>query len=145
MTSILLLSGPNLDELGIRSPEIYGTTSLEQHVERSTALAQQHGFTVVHLQSNFEGELVEAIHAARGVHDAIIINPGALGHYSWSLRDALDAFPGTRIEVHLSNPAGREDFRRTSTLANVVNGTIAGFGSQSYDLAIEAVARLLSA
>jgi 3-dehydroquinate dehydratase II len=141
---ILLLSGPNLDQLGTRSPEIYGTQTLEQHVARFGELAGANGWSVRHVQSNFEGDLIEAVHAATGTAVAIVINAGALTHSSWALADALANFDGVKVEVHLSNPAAREPFRHVSTLAGVVNGTIAGFGATSYDLALEAVRRLLA-
>jgi 3-dehydroquinate dehydratase-2 len=142
---ILLLSGPNLDQLGTRSPEIYGTQTLQEHVDRFTEQANAYGFSVRHLQSNFEGDLIEAVHGAKGTAVAIVLNAGALAHSSWALADALGAFPGVKVEVHLSNPAAREPFRHVSTLAGVVDGTIAGFGATSYDLALEAVRRLLDA
>jgi 3-dehydroquinate dehydratase-2 len=141
---ILLLSGPNLDQLGTRSPEIYGTQTLEQHVARFGELAGASGLSVRHVQSNFEGDLIEAVHAATGTAVAIVINAGALTHSSWALADALANFAGVKVEVHLSNPAAREPFRHVSTLAGVVNGTIAGFGATSYDLALEAVRRLIA-
>jgi 3-dehydroquinate dehydratase-2 len=141
---ILLLSGPNLDELGSRSPEIYGTQTLSEHVDRFTQQATALDFSVRHVQSNFEGDLIEAVHAAQGVSVAIVLNAGALTHTSWALADALNAFKGVKVEVHLSNPAAREPFRHVSTLAGVVSGTIAGFGATSYDLALEAVRRLLA-
>ena len=144
MTTILLLSGPNLDQLGVRSPEIYGTETLDDHVERVRAAAAARGYEVRHRQSNFEGDLIDEIHAAAGTA-AIVINAGALTHTSWALADALASYGGVAIEVHLSNPAAREPFRHTSTLAGVVDGTIAGFRGLSYDLALEAVDRLLSA
>jgi 3-dehydroquinate dehydratase-2 len=142
---ILLLSGPNLDQLGTRSPEIYGTQTLQEHVDRFSEQANAHGFSVRHLQSNFEGDLIEAVHDARGIAVAIVLNAGALTHSSWALADALGAFQGVKVEVHLSNPAAREPFRHVSTLAVVVDGTIAGFGATSYDLALEAVRLLLVA
>jgi 3-dehydroquinate dehydratase-2 len=142
---ILLLSGPNLDQLGTRSPEIYGTQTLQEHVDRFSEQASAHGFSVRHLQSNFEGDLIEAVHDARGIAVAIVLNAGALTHSSWALADALGAFEGVKVEVHLSNPAAREPFRHVSTLAGVVDGTIAGFGATSYDLALEAVRLLLVA
>lgn len=142
---ILLLSGPNLDQLGTRSPEIYGTQTLQEHVDRFTEQASAYGFSVRHLQSNFEGDLIEAVHDAKGTAVAIVLNAGALTHSSWALADALGAFPGVKVEVHLSNPAAREPFRHVSTLAGVVDGTIAGFGAASYDLALEAVRRLSDA
>ncbi|HEY5104439.1 MAG TPA: type II 3-dehydroquinate dehydratase [Acidimicrobiales bacterium] len=140
---ILLLSGPNLDQLGTRSPEIYGTITLDQHVARFSDLAQSGGFSVRHLQSNFEGDLIEAIRDARDTCVAIVLNAGALTHSSWALADALATFEGPKVEVHLSNPAARESFRHVSTLAGAVSGSIAGFGALSYDLAFEAVRRSL--
>jgi 3-dehydroquinate dehydratase-2 len=130
--------------LGTRSPEIYGHQTLAEHVARFSAQATAHGFRVRHLQSNFEGDLIEAVHAANGTAVAIVLNAGALTHSSWALADALGAYEGVKIEVHLSNPAAREPFRHVSTLAGVVNGTIAGFGATSYDLALVAVQRLLA-
>jgi len=141
---ILLLSGPNLDQLGSRSPEIYGTQTLPEHVDRFSRDAKARGFIVRHVQSNFEGDLIEAVHAARDDTAAIVINAGALTHTSWALADALAMFSGVKVEVHLSNPAAREPYRHRSTLAGVVNGSIAGFGAVSYDLALDVVARLLS-
>jgi 3-dehydroquinate dehydratase-2 len=141
---ILLLSGPNLDQLGSRSPEIYGTQTLQGHVDRFSREAEARGFSVHHVQSNFEGDLIEAVHAARDTSAAIVINAGALTHTSWALADALAMFSGVKVEVHLSNPAAREPFRHVSTLAGVVNGSVAGFGATSYDLALDAVTRLLA-
>jgi 3-dehydroquinate dehydratase II len=142
--TILVLSGPNLDLLGTRSPEIYGTTTLAEHVAHFRSLAAAKGFDVRDEQSNFEGDLIEAVHEARGTCVAIVLNAGALTHTSWALRDALATFEGIKIEVHLSNPAAREPFRHISTIAGVVNGTITGFGALGYDLAFEAVERLLA-
>jgi 3-dehydroquinate dehydratase-2 len=140
---VLLLSGPNLNLLGEREPLVYGTDTLEDHVARATAAAEKHGFELDHTQSNHEGALVEAIHGARGVYDAIVINAAALTHYGWSLHDALAAFDGKVVEVHLSNPAARESWRHTSVVTPVADGCISGFGGLGYDLAIEAVARML--
>ena len=142
--TILLLSGPNLDLLGTRSPEIYGTTTLAEHIAHFRGLAEAKGYEVRDEQSNFEGDLIEAVHEARGTCVAIVINAGALTHTSWALADALATFDGVKIEVHLSNPAAREPFRHTSTIAGVVSGTIAGFGALGYDLAFQAVERLVS-
>ena len=143
MREILLLSGPNLDLLGVRSPEIYGTETLDSHVVAVTARAAAAGLGVRHLQSNFEGELIEAVHDARTTAAAIIINAGALTHSSWALADALAIFDGPKIEVHLSNPAARESFRHLSTLAAVVDGSLAGLGALGYVLAVDAVVALL--
>ena len=142
---ILLVSGPNLDLLGTRSPDIYGSMTLDEHVRRFREAASEAGYTVGDVQSNFEGDLIEAIHAARAHADAIVVNLGALTHTSWAICDALAIFEGVKIEVHLSNPAAREPFRHVSTIAGVVNGTIAGFGGLGYDLALVAVRRLLEA
>jgi len=141
---ILLLSGPNLNLLGEREPEVYGTATLEDHAAAATAAAGDHGLTLEHVQSNHEGDLVEAIHGARGRAVAIIVNAGALSHTSWSLHDALAAFDGVVVELHLSNPAAREPFRHTSTIAPVADGCIAGFGGLGYPLAVEAVSRILA-
>ncbi len=140
---VLLLSGPNLDLLGERQPDIYGTATLADHVATATAEAHRHGLVVEHLQSNHEGELVEAAHRARGRCAAIVINAGALTHYGWSLHDALAAFEGPVVELHLSNPSGREPWRQTSVIAPVAAGTVAGFGGDGYRLALDAVAHLL--
>ena len=139
MPSILLLHGPNLNLLGQREPEIYGTATLDDYVARVTTLAAQSGLEVESLQSNHEGDLVDAVHAARGRHDAIIINAGAFTHYAWSIHDALATFTGTVIEVHISNPNAREPWRHTSVIAPVADGTIAGLGLLGYELAVQAV------
>lgn len=143
-SEILLVSGPNLDQLGHREPDVYGTATLDELVTRFTDGAARVGFSVRHVQSNYEGELIEAVHGARGHAAAVVINAGALTHTSWALRDALASFDGVSVEVHLSNPAAREAFRHVSTLAGVVTGTITGFGATGYDLALEAVVRLAS-
>jgi 3-dehydroquinate dehydratase-2 len=137
------LSGPNLDLLGQREPEIYGTATLADHVDRAGASATRLGMVVEHFQSNHEGDLIEAVHGARGRAAAIVVNAGALSHTSWSLHDALASFDGVVVELHLSNPAGREPFRHTSVVAPVADGLVAGFGGLGYELAIEAVRRLL--
>ena len=142
---MVLLSGPNLDLLGDREPEIYGTETLQDHVDAARAAAGSLGYELEHTQSNHEGDLVEAIHAARGRAVAIVVNAGALTHTSWSIHDALAAFDGVVVELHLSNPAAREPFRHTSTIAPVADGCIAGFGALGYPLAVEAAARLLAA
>ncbi len=144
-TLVVLLSGPNLDLLGERQPEVYGTDTLEKLVAEATEEAQGLGLALEHRQSNHEGELVEHVHAARRGAAALIVNAGALSHYSWSLHDALAAFEGVVVELHLSNPAAREPWRHTSVLAPVSDGLIAGFGPLGYRLAVQAVARLLAA
>jgi 3-dehydroquinate dehydratase-2 len=143
MSTILLLSGPNLNLLGQRQPEIYGTATLDDHVDAARKAAADHGLEIEHLQSNHEGDLVDAIHAARGRCGAIVINPGAFTHYAWAIHDALAAFDGPVVEIHLSNPNAREPWRHTSVVAPVATGSIMGFGGDSYRLAITAVAHLL--
>lgn len=140
---MLLLSGPNLNLLGEREPAIYGTATLEDHVASARAVAEDCGVYLDHTQSNSERDLVEAIHAARGRCQAIVINAGAFTHYAWSIADALSAFDGVVVELHLSNPNAREPWRHTSVIAPVCHGTIAGFGGLGYQLAILAVARML--
>lgn len=142
---VSLLSGPNLNLLGQREPHLYGTATLDDHVAAARAAAAGHGLEIEHLQSNREAELVEAVHAARNRCAAIVINPGAFTHYSWAIHDALAAFSGPVIELHLSNPNRREAWRHTSVVSPVAAGLICGFGGHGYTLAIEAVARLLQA
>lgn len=140
---VLLLSGPNLNLLGEREPAVYGTATLEDHVAAARAQAEAHGLELEHLQSNAEGPLVDAVHQARGRAAAIIVNAGAITHYGWSLHDALSAFDGPVVELHLSNPNAREAWRHTSVVAPVATGTIQGFGGHGYRLAVDAVADLL--
>ena len=142
---VLLISGPNLNLLGEREPEVYGTATLDDHVAAAAAAADERDLDLEHVQSNHEGDLVEAIQGARGRAVAIVINAGALSHTSWSLHDALAAFDGVVVELHISNPAAREPFRHVSTIAPVADGSIAGFGGLGYPLAIEAVDRILAA
>jgi 3-dehydroquinate dehydratase-2 len=141
---ILLLSGPNLNLLGQREPEVYGTATLADHVEAARAAAAEAGFALEHVQSNHEGELIDLIHAARHRCAAIIINPGAFTHYAWGLHDALAAFDGPVIEVHLSHPDAREPWRRTSVVAPVATGGITGLGGQGYALAVRALTHILT-
>ena len=142
LTSILLIHGPNLNLLGTREPEVYGQATLADHVSTVVATASGHGISVEHIQTNTEGEMVNAIHSAKGKADGIIVNAGAFTHYSWAVHDALKSYPGNVIEVHLSNPGAREQFRHVSVLAPVVNGTISGFGGLGYALAVEALVEL---
>jgi len=142
---VLLVSGPNLNLLGERQPEVYGNATLDDHVTAARSAAEDLGLTLEHVQSNHEGDLVEAIQGARGRAVAIIINAGALSHTSWSIHDALASFDGVVVELHITNPAAREPFRHTSTIAPVADGCIAGFGGLGYPLAVEAVARLIAA
>ncbi len=143
MAIISLLHGPNLNLLGQREPHIYGSATLDDYVAATTAAAAPHGHEIEAFQSNHEGALVDAIHAARGRAAAIIINPGAFTHYAWSIHDALSAFAGPILEVHISNPNAREPWRHTSVVAPVATGSIMGLGIHGYALAVEAIARRL--
>jgi 3-dehydroquinate dehydratase-2 len=140
--TVLLLHGPNLNLLGTREPAIYGTATLDDHLAAFTK-ALDGSATVEHCQSNHEGELVDAINGARGRCAAIVINGGAFTHYSWAIHDALSAYDGPVVEVHLSNPDAREPWRHTSVISPVATGTIAGFGGHGYVLAAHAVRELL--
>ena len=139
---VLVLNGPNLNLLGERQPLIYGSATLDDLMAAAAEAADRLGLALEHRQSNHEGELVDAIHAARGRCAALIVNAGALTHYSWSLRDALATFEGPVIEVHISNPHAREAYRHKSYVAMAAKGTIAGFGAFGYELALEAAATL---
>ncbi len=140
---VLLLSGPNLTLLGERQPLIYGTSTLADLVALAEAEAASHGLALEHVQSDAEVDLVRAVHGARGRAAAIVVNAAALTHYGWSLSDALRTFEGPVVELHISNPEAREPWRRTSVVAPVATGTIAGFGPHGYRLAVVAVAALL--
>jgi 3-dehydroquinate dehydratase-2 len=143
VTTILLLSGPNLNLLGQREPHFYGTTTLDELVALARESAAKLGHELEHVQSNHEGALVDAIHEARGRCGAIVVNAGAFSHYAYAITDALAMFDGPKIEVHLSNPYARERWRHRSVLSPVVDGTITGLKSTGYRLAIEAAAELL--
>lgn len=139
MNKILVLHGPNLNLLGKREPEIYGAVTLEQINEQLQAKAKQAGLALDCMQTNHEGELVDAIQVAEGKYAFIILNAAAFTHYSIALRDALAAVTVPAIEVHLSNIHKREEFRHHSVIAPVVMGQICGFGADSYLIALEAV------
>jgi 3-dehydroquinate dehydratase-2 len=140
---VVLLSGPNLDLLGDREPEIYGYQHLADHVAEAVDEGRRLGLAVEHHQSNHEGALIEEIHRARKRAAALIVNAGALSHTSWAMHDALASFEGAVVELHLSNPAAREPYRHTSVLASAADGLISGFGGLGYRLAVIAVGRLL--
>ncbi|KLR60250.1 3-dehydroquinate dehydratase [Actinobacteria bacterium IMCC26207] len=141
--SLLVLSGANLQLLGSRQPEIYGSATLEDHMSAARDEARGLGFSLESLQSNHEGDLVDAIGKARSVHDAIIINPGAFTHYSWAIHDALAACEFPIIEVHLSNPHRREAWRHLSVVSSVATAVIMGLGASGYPMAVRAAAALL--
>ena len=143
--TILLLSGPNLNLLGEREPEIYGTTTLADLVDIATNTAAERGYEVEHLQSNREGDLVEAIHGARDRCDAVVLNAGAFTHYSFALADALATFTGVKVELHISNPEAREHWRHDSVISPYMTATMAGFGAAGYGLAVEGAVALLAA
>jgi 3-dehydroquinate dehydratase-2 len=143
MATILLVSGPNLNLLGDREPDVYGTDTLDELVGDARAVAEGHGHVLEHIQSNHEGDIIDAVQRARDRCAAIVINPGAFTHYSYAIADALAAFPGPTVELHVSNPSAREAWRRTSVVAPVVTGTVAGFGRDGYRLALEATVTLL--
>jgi 3-dehydroquinate dehydratase-2 len=134
--TFLVLHGPNLNLLGRRQPEIYGTTTLDEIDEALRQAATERKFEITAFQSNYEGALVDHIQRYGWVTSGIIINPGALTHYSIALRDALAAVPAPAIEVHLSNIAARESFRHHSVISAVAHGTIAGLGASGYVLAL---------
>lgn len=143
-STVLVLNGPNLNLLGSRQPEVYGTSTLDDHLAALKTEAKNHGFIVESVQSNSASKLIDEIHRARGRCTAIIINPGAFTHYAWSISDALAAFDGPIVEVHLSNPAARESWRHVSVVAPVAIGTISGFGGYGYVLAMQAIATHLA-
>ncbi len=139
MVKVSLIHGPNLNLLGLREPEFYGRDSFDELNRKIKQRAQQLDIEVRILQSNHEGEIVDALHDARTWADAVILNAGALTHYSYSLRDAITAVRLPTIEVHLSNIHAREEFRHHSVIASVVSGQIVGLGTMSYLLALDAV------
>jgi 3-dehydroquinate dehydratase II len=139
---ILVIHGPNLNLLGQREPEIYGRVTLAQIDAELTSLASELGVSVDTFQSNSEGALVDRIQAARGQYEALVINPAAYTHTSIAIRDAIQMLGIAVVEVHLSNVYRREPFRHHSTIADVVDGRIMGFGADSYYLALRAAAVL---
>ena len=140
---VLILNGPNLSRLGSREPDVYGTTSYDGLVERCSQWAAEVGFDAEVRQTDDEAQLIDWLHDAADSGTPVVLNPAAFTHYSYALRDACAALRAPLIEVHLSNPAAREVFRHTSVIAGVANGTIAGFGVDSYRLALIALARLV--
>ena len=137
---VLVLNGPNLGRLGSREPDVYGSTSYAGLVERCTALGRELGFTVEVRETNDEAELIRWLHEAADGKLPVVINPGAFTHYSYAMRDAASQRTAPLIEVHISNPHAREEFRHTSVISAVASGTIAGFGIGSYELALRALA-----
>lgn len=144
MTRVLVLNGPNLGRLGTREPDIYGSTTHDELTEICRGTGMELALDVEVRQTDSEAELVGWLHEAADARIPVILNAGAFTHYSYALRDALAQVPAPTIEVHLSNPAAREEFRHTSVIAAVVTGSISGFGVESYRLALRAVAQRLS-
>lgn len=142
---VTLLNGPNLNLLGLRQPEIYGREMLDDVAARVSDLAEELGLTLRALQSNHEGQLVDWIHEARGKSAGIIINPGAYSHTSIAILDALNAYDGPVLEVHISNIHKREAFRHHSYISARADGVIAGCGTDGYLLALRRIASILKA
>jgi 3-dehydroquinate dehydratase II len=141
---ITLLNGPNLNLLGLRQPEVYGRQTLDDVASAVADLAEELGLRVKALQSNHEGQLVDWIQEARGTSAGIIINPGAYSHTSIAILDALNAYDGPVLEVHISNIHKREAFRHHSFVSQRADGVIAGFGTEGYLLALRRMASLLA-
>ena len=140
MTRVLVLNGPNLGRLGSREPEVYGSASYDDLVAACTEGGKELDLDVEVRQTDDEAELVRWLHEAADAGIPVVLNPAAFTHYSYALRDACAQLTAPLIEVHLSNPAAREEFRHTSVVAGVATGTIAGFGVDSYLLALRALA-----
>ena len=141
---VLVLNGPNLGRLDIRDSSIYGDMNYAQLVSQIESAAKTHGFVADVRQSNDEAEIITWLHEAADANLPVIINPAAFTHYSYAIRDAAEMVKSPLIEVHLSNPLSREEFRHTSVISGVANGTIGGFGPNSYVLALSALKALLS-
>ena len=141
MREVYVLNGPNLNRLGTREPEIYGSMTFAQLADLCVATAGELGFRAQVRQTNEEAQLIGWLHEAADGEIPVILNPAAFTHYSYALRDACAMLTAPLIEVHLSNPLAREEFRHTSVVSGVATGTIAGFGATSYVLALEALAR----
>jgi 3-dehydroquinate dehydratase-2 len=141
---VLVLNGPNLGRLDIRDSSIYGDMNYGQLVSQIESAAKTHGFVADVRQSNDEAEIITWLHEAADANLPVIINPAAFTHYSYAIRDAAEMVKAPLIEVHLSNPLSREEFRHTSVISGVANGTIGGFGPNSYVLALIALKALLS-
>ena len=144
MTRVLVVNGPNLGRLGSREPEVYGSSTHDDLVSLCLEAGAELGLDVEVRQSDSESELVGWIHEAADASTPVVLNPAAFTHYSYALRDACAQLTAPLIEVHLSNPAAREEFRHTSVIGAVATGTIAGFGASGYDLAVAALVGLLS-
>ena len=140
--NLLVLNGPNIARLGVSEPAVYGTTTWQQLREAVIDYAAARGFEADVRQTDSEAELIGWLHEAADAEVPVILNPAAFTHYSYGVRDAAAQLSAPLIEVHISNPAAREEFRHTSVIAGVATGTIAGFGVTSYLLAVDAVVAL---
>lgn len=141
--SILIMNGPNLNLLGTRQPEVYGPTTLADIEALCAAKAQDLGIEMTFTQTNHEGAIIDALHAARGVHEGVVLNAGAYTHTSVALMDAISSAMVPVVELHLSNIHAREEFRHKSFIAPVAIGQICGFGAAGYPLAIDALVSYL--
>jgi 3-dehydroquinate dehydratase-2 len=141
MAKLMILNGPNLDKLGTREPEIYGSLTLKDIEAECRDRASKHNFEIDFRQSNSETDLIEWLHEAATNKNPVIFNPAAFTHYSVAIRDAAALLNAPLIEVHISNPIAREEFRHTSLISGLALGTISGFGLNSYLLAIDALAQ----
>ncbi|TDB86587.1 type II 3-dehydroquinate dehydratase [Actinomadura sp. KC216] len=143
-TRVLVLNGPNLRRLGVREPDVYGTTTLDGIAALCRDAGRRLDLSVEVRQTDDEAEMLRWVHEAADGRVPMVVNPAAFTHYSYSLRDALAQRTAPLVEVHISNPAAREEFRHTSVVAGVATGTIAGFGPMSYVLALQAIADLIA-
>ena len=143
MPHVYVLNGPNLGRLGTREPDVYGRMTFAELSDDIVRTAEGLGLTATVLQTDSEAELIGWLHRAQDEQSAVVLNPAAFTHYSYAVRDACAMVTTPLIEVHLSNPAAREEFRHTSVVSAVAKGTLAGFGADSYRLALRAVATLL--
>jgi 3-dehydroquinate dehydratase-2 len=141
VTTVYVLNGPNLGRLGTRQTDVYGLISYADLVESCERIGKDLGLEVVAKQTDAEHEMLAWLHAAADERAPVVLNPGAWSHYSYALRDACAMLTTPLVEVHLSNPAAREEFRHVSVVSGVATGTIAGFGVESYRLALEAISR----
>lgn len=143
MNKILVLHGPNLNRLGRREIDVYGKLTLEEIDQALTGKSSELGVSIECFQSNHEGALIDFIHDADGKYQGILINPAALSHYSYALRDALAGTGLPLVEIHLSNIYSREPFRHISVTSAVVDGVISGFGLEGYLLGLEALVKII--
>jgi 3-dehydroquinate dehydratase-2 len=145
MNKILLINGPNLSQLSIRQPEVYGNLTLSDYENMAKEAASSFGLDLQCFNSESESEIIRVIHDANNKYEGLIVNLGALTHYSWAIGDALKGYRGKVIELHISNPAAREPYRQISVVASSGSGSIAGFGLLGYKIAVFALKELFEA